>query len=630
MTAPPPLVVATTTAFLRQHTPFNRISDETLAALVPKLKLAYFAKDAAILNPQMGAVKHLHIIHRGLVGSRPGNPNAEPDPMLSPGELFPVGALSAGGPTTRVYHAVEDTFCYLLPRDDFIALRRGSPEFERFCTQAITETLKQSLSRLQGQYSQAATDQQTLTGPLSDVIRRPPVTASADAPLVDALKLMDESAVRTLIIVGADGEPLGIFTLIDLLRRVVLAGKPLSTPVREVMSAPAVTLPATATAYEALQLIAERAIRQLIVVDGQRVAGLVSERDLFALQRVSMRTVGQTVRKARNRDGLRHAADDIRLLTRNLLAQGVAAEPLTRTIAALNDQLSRRVIELALERHELPGSGWCWMALGSEGRGEQTFATDQDNALVFAATDAADAERRRPALLAFAADINAELDALGFPLCTGNVMAGNPKMCLSVDEWKARFLDWLREPTPEALLNANIVFDFRALYGDTTLTDGLREWLFRYTQESRIFLRLMTQNALQSDPPLGLIRAFATDDDAEGRKGTIDLKTRGVRIFVDAARVYALAYGIAETGTAARLRLAAARLSIPERHVAALLEGFQFLQMLRLRQQHLAAAGGAANRIDPYALNDVDQRMLKETFRQAKLLQQELRRSFQT
>jgi CBS domain-containing protein len=604
------------------------MDDDSLASLIPKLKLAYFAKDTTIVDPQQGAVAHLHIIQRGLVGSRPADAPSEPDATLGPGEVFPVGALSAGGAATRFYHAVDDTFCYLVARADFLELRRQSPEFERFCTQAITETLKQSLSQLQAQYSQLAAEEQTLNRPLAALIRRPPVTARASAPLVDALCAMADATVRTIVVLDDDDAPLGIFTLIDLLERVVLAGKPLSTSIHDVMTAPAVTLPATATAYEALHVMAERAIRQLIVVEDQRVVGLVSERDLFSLQRVSMRQVSQTLRQARDVDALKHVAADIRNLTQNLLAQGAAAEPLTRTIASLNDQLSRRVIELALQRHDLADIDWCWLALGSEGRREQTFATDQDNALLFRATGEEETQRRRRRLLAFAADVNAALDALGYQLCTGKVMASNPDMCLAIDEWKDKFLGWIREPTPEALLNANIVFDFRHLHGDATLANALRSWLFGYTRENRIFLRLMVQNALETDPPLGLIRAFATDDDP-GNKGSIDLKTRGTRLFVDVARVFALAYGIADTGTAARLRVAGKRLNVEDRHVAATIDGFHFLQMLRLRQQHLPGVPGGGNRIDPYALNAVDQRMLKEGFRQAKRLQQRLRESYQ-
>ncbi len=203
-------------------------------------------------------------------------------------------------------------------------------------------------------------------------------------------------------------------------------------------------------------------------------------------------------------------------------------------------------------------------------------------------------------------------------------MASNPAMCLSVDEWRARFLWWLREPTPEALLEANIVFDFRPLYGDTTLTDALASWLHGYTTGSTLFLRLMVHNALETEPPLGVMRAFATDDDPE-QKGTLDLKVRGTRIFVDAARVFALGRGIRETGTAASLRVAGSALGVEPRHVEATVDAFHFLQLLRLRQQE--GGGGHPNRIDPDALNEVEQRMLKEAFRQARCRSGSRRRS---
>jgi CBS domain-containing protein len=227
-------------------------------------------------------------------------------------------------------------------------------------------------------------------------------------------------------------------------------------------------------------------------------------------------------------------------------------------------------------------------------------------------------------LLAFARDVNAALDTLGFPLCPGNVMASNAELCLSTGEWQAKFLAWIREPTPQALLNANIVFDLRPLHGDATLCAELRAWLFSYSRANPLFLRLLVQNALEVEPPLGLIRTFVVDDDA-ARKGTLDLKTRGTRVFVDCARVFALALGIADTGTAARLRAAGARLNVLPRHVDATVEAFQFLQLLRLRQQDAPGTAGQPNRLDPSTLHEIDQRMLKEAFRQGKQLQERLR-----
>ncbi len=621
----PPLQVDAAWEFLRHHMPFDRMREDTLRAMVPKLRPAFFARDSTIVAPEHGPVAHLYIVQRGLVGSRPNEAQADPDRTLGPGELFPVGALSAGSGTTRVFNALHDTVCFLLARDDFLALREHSPEFERFCTEAITETLRQSLDSLYGQYRLRANEQQTLTRTLGELVRHAPVCCVASASLREAAQRMADAKVRTIVVVDEAGTPVGMVTLVDLLRRVLLPERPLSTPVAEVMSTPIVTLPVTTTASEALYVMADRGIRQVVVVGNGRPVGVINERDLFALQRISMRQVIEGLHAARSITDLKRAAEDIRGLTQNLLAQGVVAEPLTRTIAALNDALARRVIALALEQHHLTDTRWSWLALGSEGRGEQTFATDQDNALIFAAADPDDAKRRRAELIPWARAVNEHLAELGFPLCTGNVMASNPELCLSTEEWKAKFLKWIREPTPEALLNANIVFDFRALSGDTLLAESLRMWLFGYTQANPAFLRLMVQNALATDPPLGLIRAFVVDDEPPV-KGTLDLKARGTRVFVDCARVFALALGIPDTGTATRLRIAGERLRVDPRHVNAAVESFHFLQLLRLRQQDLAE--GSANRIDPYALHEVDQRMLKEAFRQGRQLQERLRMSY--
>ena len=614
--------------FLRQHVPFDRMSEEAVRSIVPRLRLARYPKDATILSAQGGEVTHLHVVQEGLVGSRPNNAQADPDRTLGPGELFPIGALSAGGATTRVFHAVQDTTCLLLSRADFLALRQVSPEFERYCTQAITETLRQALESLYGQYSQRAAEQQTLTRTLSELVRNAPVACPASMTIGEAAQRMADARVRTIVALDDQGAPRGMFTLVDLLRRVVLPGLPLSTPLAEVMTSPIVTLPGSSTAYEAMHEMAERGVRQVAVVENGALHGVVNERDLFALQRVSMRQVTESLHSADTIDRLKGAAEDIHRLTQNLLAQGVSAEPLTRTIAALNDALSRRAIELVRVRHDLAGVDWCWLALGSEGRGEQTFATDQDNALLFVAPDPGQVEPRRGRLLAFARDVNAALAVLGFPLCPGSVMASNPELCLSMEEWKAKFLTWIREPTPQALLNANIMFDFRGLFGETALANSLRQWLFGFTEANPVFLRMMVQNALSVEPPVGIIRTFAVDDAPPEVKGTLDLKARGTRLFVDCARVFALARGIHDTGTASRLRLAGAALRVEPRHVEATVEAFHFLQFLRLRQQDVAPDGAVANRIDPYSLNEVSQRMLREAFRQAKQLQDRLRLSY--
>jgi CBS domain-containing protein len=622
----PPLVFEAVHDFLAKHAPYSRMSEDALAFMIPKLTLAYFPKDSIIVD-RSAEFPPLHIIQSGNVASVTAGLDTMPDRVLQPGDCFPVGSLTAGGQPTRSYRATSDVFAYLLKVDDFQRLRALSPEFATYCTEAVTVLAQQSLAELQRHYSQVASDQHSLTRPLAQLIPSEPVTCLAQTSLRDALIQMKEHAVRSIIVVDEVSAPVGVFTLNDLRDRVVLQGLPLDTAVSEVMTPNPITLPAEATAAEAIQSMAAGGFHQMIVTSHGKVLGTIFEHDLFALQRVSLRQIHHAIRSARSIKALAHVAGDIRNLARNLLAQGVSAEALTRTIAALNDALTREVINRVLQDHDLGGLKWCWLSLGSEGRGEQTLATDQDNALIFKAPpEGSDALRARHELVAFAREVNAALDQLGFPLCKGNIMASNPQWCLTEEEWRDQFTTWISEPTPERLLNANIFFDFRPLYGDTTLAEDLREWLLARTQDNKLFLRLMVQNALQTEPPLGLIRAFQVSDEP-GSEGTLDLKKRGARIFVDAARVFALAGGSNLTGTADRLRRAGEKVRADPRHVEATVDAFHYLQVLRLRaQEHPHPAN--PNRVDPYALNEVDQRMLIEAFRQARKLQQRLKETF--
>jgi CBS domain-containing protein len=330
---------------------------------------------------------------------------------------------------------------------------------------------------------------------------------------------------------------------------------------------------------------------------------------------------------AHDLESLRRAAAEIRALARGMLAQGVSAEPLTQLIATLNDRLAARILALEAARHDFGGIRCCWLALGSEGRHEQTFASDQDNAIVFDADGSADAARAR--LLPFADAVNATLDACGFPLCKGDIMARNPRWCLAAAEWRMRFGEWIRNPHPEALLNANIFFDFRPLWGEAALAADLRAWLSVVTRDDQRFLRMMAQNALESRPPLGFFGDVQTSGEGV-EAGTIDLKTQGTRIFTDAGRIFALATGADVQNTAARLRHAGAVRRVATEETEAVVDAFYFLVLLRLRHEHLDSPDGPRRpRIDPRTLNELDRRILKEALRLATKVQQRLALDFQ-
>ena len=627
-------VAGSTQAFLKLHAPFNKMSAEALQYFAEHAQLNFYAAGSEIVGPDAGNVRFFYLIESGKVQARQaGEVTVTEYSILSlgAGESFPIGAVTAGRPSTNLYTAVEDTFCYQLPAEDFMHLMASSREFNLFCTQYIASLLNQSRQQLQLQFAQRASEQQTLNSPLAGIGSRSPVTVAPETAVRAALETMSKAGVGSLVIAGEDRKPVGVFTRSDLLDRVVLADLPQTSPISAAMSATPFMLEEHATAYDAMLAMATNGIRHVLVTDAEgRLTGVVSERDLFALQRVGLRQIRQTIESAANVEALQQSAADVRQLSFNMLAQGVGAEQLTQFISALNDAITRRIIQLNLEKHNFDGIEWAWLAFGSEGRDEQTFSTDQDNGIVFACPDSAAVDALRQRFLAFALDVNKDLDRCGFPLCKGNIMASNPQWCLSLDEWKEQFSQWIRTPQPEALLNATIFFDFRTLFGKSDLADSMRRHLLSQTSSNPMFLRCMAQNALDVEPPLGKIRDFITDLEPD-HPGKIDLKKYGSRIFVDVARIYALATGVHNTNSVQRLRLAAQRLSIRDEEINAVLEGLDFIQLLRLRHQYLEGEPGRQgdNLINPDNLNELDRRILKESFRQARKIQTRLKLDYQ-
>ncbi|HRE18103.1 MAG TPA: DUF294 nucleotidyltransferase-like domain-containing protein [Rhodocyclaceae bacterium] len=618
--------------FLVRHAPFDRMQAAALDYLARHLEQVHFSANEVILAPESGVVGYFYIVEHGKVQARQAGAVKVTDYSvltLGPGECFPIGAVSARRATTNLYTALEETFCYRLPAAEFLALQAMSPEFNHFCTQYIASLLLQSRQQLQVQFAQRASEQQTLSSPLSGIGSRQPVTVPPAAPIRAALEVMAERRVGSLVVCDAEQKPLGIFTQSDLLRRVVLTNVDQAAAIATVMTADPAVLDEHATAYDAMLAMARRHIRHLCVVDaGGRLTGVVSERDLFSLQRIGLRQIRYSIESASDIAALQMAAADVRQLAFNMLAQGIGSQQLTQFVSALNDALTRRILELNVERHALHGVRWAWLAFGSEGRDEQTFSTDQDNGIVFVA-DAGEGEAWRTRLLTFAKAVNHDLDACGFALCKGNIMASNPQWCMTLPEWEEQFANWIRNPVPEALLNATIFFDFRPLFGDDDLAEAMRRHLMSLTTQYPIFLKAMAANALDVEPPLGTFRDFRTDLEA-GHPGKIDLKKYGVRLFVDIARIYALATGVPVSNTVQRLRQSGAVLKIRPDEVAACIEAFDFIQLLRLRHQMLDSPPGQGdNLIAPESLNELDRRILKESFRQARKLQSRLKLDYQ-
>ncbi|MQT55080.1 MULTISPECIES: putative nucleotidyltransferase substrate binding domain-containing protein [unclassified Pseudomonas] len=622
-----------TMQFLQRFPPFNQMENTHLAFLVEQCQLRFYGPGDSIIRPEDGPVEHFYIVKQGrVIGERThqGASVVETTFEITAGECFPLAAL-LGERATRTEHlAAEDTFCLQLNKAAFIKVFALSEEFRDFALRGVSSLLDKVNRQVQQKAVETLGTQYSLNTRLGELAMRHPVTCSPQTALREAVRLMHEQQVGSIVIVNEHKAPLGIFTLRDL-RQVVANGiEEFDQAIDAHMTAGPFYLSPDHSAFDAAIAMTERHIAHVCLVKEQRLCGVVSERDLFSLQRVDLVHLARTIRHAPRLDTLINLRGEISQLVERMLAHGASSTQITHIITLLNDHTVCRVIELVLAERGDPGVAFTWLCFGSEGRREQTLHTDQDNGILFEAKDAAETAEIRQRLLPIAQQINHHLAACGFTLCKGNIMAGNPELCLSRAEWARRFSAFIREATPQNLLASSIYFDLRAVWGDEQGCQHLRRTILTQVADNRLFQRMMADNALRHRPPVGRFREFVLERKG-GDKATLDLKVQGLGPFVDGARLLALAHGVEAINTLERLRQLTTLGVIEPLDGAAYEEAYHFIQQTRMQQHQLQTRQNRpySNRVDPDQLNQLDRRILREALRQAQRLQSSLALRYQ-
>ncbi|KTC12097.1 cyclic nucleotide-binding protein [Pseudomonas marginalis ICMP 9505] len=617
-----------TLQFLQRFPPFNQMENAHLAFLVEQCQLRFYGPGDSILKPSGGPVEHFYIVKQGrVVGERPqlNQQAAETTFEITTGECFPLAALLGERATRTEHKAAEDTFCLQLNKPAFIKLFALSSPFRDFALRGVSSLLDQVNHQVQQKAVETLGTQYSLNTRLGELAMRHPVTCGANTALREAVTLMHEQQVGSIVIVDEHKAPLGIFTLRDL-RQVVADGIGDFNQAIELhmIKAPFFLTP-DHSAFDAAIAMTERHIAHVCLVKDQRLCGVVSERDLFSLQRIDLVHLARTIRNAPRVENLVAIRGEIGQLVERMLAHGASSTQITHIITLLNDHTVCRVIELTLADKGDPGVPFSWLCFGSEGRREQTLFTDQDNGILFDAKDAAEAAEIRGRLLPLAQQVNQSLALCGFSLCKGNIMAGNPELCLSRAEWARRFAAFIREATPENLLGSSIYFDLRVVWGDEQGCEQLRQGILDQVADNALFQRMLAENALRQRPPVGRFRDFVLTRQG-GEKATLDLKVQGLTPFVDGARLLALANGVHANNTLERLRQLVLKDVIEPLDGAAYEEAYHFIQQTRMQQHQLQTRENQpySNRVDPDSLNHLDRRILRESLRQAQRLQSSL------
>jgi CBS domain-containing protein len=617
--SPSSIVTENVVAFLEKIPPFQFLPTSEIRKLTRSMTLEYFPKDTVILSAGRSASDGLYIVQKGAVklALRTQVGKELILDMRTEGEIFGVLSLMSRDVARLDVTAHEDTLCYTIPAADIQDLMsRHHDVAEYFLRTSVTRYMERSLNELRAQTNLMGNAEQLLFSlSVRDVTRQPAITCGEKTTIREAARIAASARASSIFVVGADQRAIGIVTDADFAQKVIAQGTSVELPVTHIMSSPVIVVESGDRIFQALLAMLGHDIHHILVTEEGIPSGVLTSHDLMLLQGKSPLSLARHLEQQQTIDDLAAAQKRIGDLLPLLMREGARASHITRVVAELNDRLMSKILELAEAKLGPPPVPYCWVVLGSEGRREQTFKTDQDNALIYAdpAEDkVAAAQRYFTELADFA---QAALEKCGYPPCTGGYMASNPRWRQPLSGWQDCFAAWIAEGELHATEDALIFFDMRPVAGDFSFFEQLAGQNRERLKHAGFFKSVLGCISVTVKPPLGFFRTLVVERSGE-HKEQLDLKSYGSSPIVNAARLFALDAGVAHTNTVDRLT---ALQSLGHEDAALfreLQEAFEFFTLLRLDNQLQQARAGEllSNYINPGKLTHLQRNALREAF----------------
>jgi len=614
--------------FLDNRFPFSELDRHALMKFAQKATIDFFPRGTLIIRQGESDVNHFYVIQKGGVKSYRVDSlgNVILKDFRGEGEYF--GALSIIQKTTANFtvEALDDTFCFLFDKKDFVNLIETHPKLKRHYLNTMSEKMARPV------YSELR--QQKITpraeGALflfnaraGDISKGTLFTAPLETSVQRISQLMSEKRIGSILLTDDQAEIVGIVTDKDIRGKVVARGLDYHTKASEIMATPVQTISGQAICFDALLAMITNRIHHLAIEENGKISKMLTTHDIMVAQGSSPYFLFREIQAQRQIAGLYELSRKIPMIVRPLIEEGAKACNVTRMVSVLNDHVLGRLITLLQEEMGEPPLPFSWLLFGSEGRQEQIFKTDQANGIVFG--NSPDDNTGREAGQYFSAlskKAIRHLAACGYPSAPVNNTALNAKWRQPQSVWDRYFRDWCKFPDRERDFDPALFFDFRCGTGSVSLAEKLKAQAHTLARGDEGFLRYLVLNCISLAPPLSFYDNFVVEKDGQYLE-TLDLEGRGLIFFVDFARAMALKYGIDKTNTMERLHSLKEAHHISTEIGSELVEAYELLMHINLvHQLHLVEKGQAPDsHIYPDDLSDLEKQTLKEVFEVIRRLQ---------
>lgn len=540
--------------FLSGFPPFSLLEKSQLDLIANEIKVMYFEQGQTIFSRDESVHDYFYIVQKGAVDLQKVNSKEEPETIdkCDEGDVFGLRPLFAKENYQINAITDEESVIYAIPLNIFKPYAISNPQVGNFLMESFASNTRNPYSnehrgKLISDEKDISLKKEALFELQPIPIIKKMVTVSPETSIQKSAILMSNKKVGSVIVVE-DENPVGIVTDVDF-RELVATGKlPIQHPISEVMRTPVICYSKNLTIAQAQLTMMKHNINHICITkDGTpntQVKGIVSEHDIILSQGNNPAVLMKAINRATSTKKLKRIRNKVMILLNGYIRSNIPLTHISNIIFELNDATIKRTIQRCIEKMATPlPAKFAWMSLGSQGRKEQLLNTDQDNALVFEDVPEEKLEETRAYFLKLATKVTKRLNIIGYEFCPAEMMARNPKYCLSVSEWKDQFSEWVTTSGNDEILLCQIFFDFDISYGEVKLTNSISDHIYDILKGNRNFLNKLAAQALRNPSPLGFFRQFLVEQDGE-KKDLFDIKKRGIMPLTDAARLLILEHRV--------------------------------------------------------------------------------------
>ena len=610
--------------FLKNFPPFDALTHDQLFAIASQVKVLYLEKDSFIFRQNEELHDSFYVVKDGAVGVFRGTKLVD---ECDEGDIFGLRAVIRKDHYLLDAKTIEESILYSISSKLLEEIIINNPKANQFLIASFATNTRNPYSNedkgtLFANEAILKPETSAFTEVQSATYSKNPIVCNTQISIKEASLIMSQNKVGSIIITE-NKLPIGIITDKDLRNKIATGLHSITEDVEAIMSSPVITFPENISVAEAQIAMLKNDISHLCITkDGtvnSELIGILSEHDIIVIHGNNPSVLIKEIKRATTAKSLKFIREKAQELLKGYLKQNIPISFVSKIISAINDAITKRIIDLSIaELDKQPPVGFAWLAIGSQGRKEQLLYTDQDNALVY--EDGIEGVKTKAYFLKLAKAVNDKLAIVGFELCPANMMASNPKWCLSVSDWQSQFTNWITHPDEDKMMLCNIFFDYNIVYGKPSLVSQMSDSIFQAIDNYTIFLNFMGRNALKNPPPLSFFRSFLVEDTGE-HKDQFDIKSRAIMPLVDAARVIILSHNVKDfNSTIARYQ----KLIELEPQNKDLYESciYAFRILLRFRTKQGLKHGDSGRYIDVKKLSKSNKLKLKGCFKPIKEIQE--------